>query len=122
MKRVSLLLSVLFIVATASFSQELGIRFGNVTGGHVAIDGILSLGEFSKVHADVSFYSGGVGVEALWDFLYRPLGDAPLNWYVGAGPFIWIQDPFGFGVAGEVGLDYHFDFPLSLSADWRPSF
>lgn len=107
--------------ALSSNAQELGVRFGDVSGGNVAIDAIFSTGQFSRLHADVSF-GNGVGVDVLWDFLYRPLGGEAFNWYAGVGPYIQIDDPFWFGVVGELGLAYTFNsIPISLSADWRPS-
>lgn len=122
MKKLFLLLSLVFTVHTAS-AQELGIRVGDVLGNNVAVDALFTLGEFSRVHADLSFGSGGVGIEALYDFLYRPLGAEAFNWYVGAGPSMLIDDPFYLGFSGEIGIDYHFvEVPLSLSLDWRPTF
>lgn len=104
-----------------SNAQEIGLRFGDVSAGNVAIDGIFSTGDFSRIHADVSF-GNGLGVDALWDFVYRPLGDEALNWYAGVGPYIQIADPFWLGVVGELGIDYQFDtVPISLSFDWRPA-
>ncbi len=117
-----LLLIVAVVIASYSFSnaQELGIRFGDVSGGNVAIDAIFGTGEFSRIHADVSF-GNGVGIDVLWDFLYRPLGGEAFNWYVGVGPYIQIADPFWLGVAGEIGLEYKFaSVPISISGDWRP--
>ncbi|MCO6357539.1 outer membrane insertion C- signal [Roseivirga pacifica] len=105
--------------------SEIGVRFGDVTGGSFAVDGIIGIGEFSRVHANVSFGGNdGVdfGVDALWDFIYRPLGEESFNWYVGAGPFLGFGDDFAFGAAGEIGLEYRFQIPLSLSIDWRPYF
>ena len=32
-------------------------------------------------------FGSGVGIDVLWDFLYRPLGDEAFNWYVGAEGF-----------------------------------
>lgn len=102
-------------------AQELGIRIGDVVGNTVAVDALFQAGEFSRIHADVSF-GDGVGLEALYDFLYKPLGAEVFNWYVGVGPSMLIDDPFFLGVSGEIGLDYHFNgVPLSLSADWRPT-
>lgn len=64
-----------------------------------------------------------MGLEALWDFLYRPLGSEAFNWYVGAGPYTYIGDPFQLGVVGEIGLEYRFQtVPLVLGGDWRPYF
>ena len=113
---------ILSLVLSASIhAQELGIRFGDAVGGSVAIDAIFSLGEFSRVHGDLSF-GDGVGLELLYDFLYRPLGNEAFDWYVGAGPSFYFNDPFGLGFSGEIGLEYHFvDVPLALGLDWRPT-
>ena len=120
-KKLIALLTFLSIGKLAT-AQELGIRFGDVVGNTVAVDGLFAVGEFSRVHADVSF-GDGLGVEALYDFLYKPLGAEAFNWYVGVGPSMLIDDPFYLGISGEIGLDYHFNaVPLSLSLDWRPTF
>ncbi|MCY1721763.1 hypothetical protein OU798_15520 [Prolixibacteraceae bacterium Z1-6] len=121
MKKVFMVMAVVFASVSFSNAQELGVRFGDVSGGNVAIDGIFSTGDFSRIHADVSF-GDGVGIDVLWDFLYRPLGDEAFNWYVGVGPYIQIDDPFWLGVAGEIGLEYRFNgIPVALGIDYRPS-
>jgi hypothetical protein len=122
MKKILLILAI--VIASFSFgnAQELGVRFGDVSAGAVAIDGIFATGQFNRIHADISF-GDGVGIDALWDFIYRPLGAEAFNWYVGAGPYIEIASQFWFGIAGEIGLEYRFEsVPISLGADWRPSF
>lgn len=102
-------------------AQEVGIRFGEMTGNNVAVDGVFSLGEFSRIHANVSF-GEGLGVDALWDFIYKPLDD-DFNWYVGFGPSLLVDDPFYFGVSGEIGIEYHFDtVPIAIGLDYRPTF
>ena len=123
MKKIFILFAVLmFITTSASAQSELGIRGGDVSGGNVAVDAVFSLGEFSRIHADVSF-GNGVGIDALWDFLYRPLSGEAFHWYVGAGPYAFIGDPFQLGIVAEVGLEYRFNsVPLVLGADWRPWF
>ena len=104
-------------------AQELGVRFGDATGGDYAVDAIFSLGKFDRVHADVSFGNDNVGIDALWDFLYKPLGGESFNWYVGAGPFVGLGDNFALGAAGEIGIEYHFKgAPIALGMDWRPLF
>ncbi len=101
-------------------AQELGVRFGDVSGGNVAIDGIFSTGKFSRIHADVSF-GDGMGVDLIWDFIYRPITDEAFNWYLGVGPYAVFDDPFWLGAAGEIGLEYRFNsIPISFSVDWRP--
>ncbi|MDR7132611.1 hypothetical protein J2X69_004985 [Algoriphagus sp. 4150] len=126
MKKVKLFGLVLFL-AMASFSQanaqELGIRFGNFYGNNVAVDGVFALGQFSRVHADVSFGGGGVGIDALWNPIYRPVGASDFNYYLGFGPSMFIGDPFSLGVAGEIGIEYPFNsVPIVIGADWRPNF
>ena len=121
MKNLLLVIAAVMLISSVASAQELGIRFGDVTGGDVAVDGVFALGEFSRVHGDVSF-GNGVGIDLLWNFVYRPLSGEALNWYAGAGPYVVIDDPFWLGVVGEIGLEYRFQFPVSVSADWRPSF
>lgn len=115
---------------TTSNAQELGLRFGDVSGGSVAIDAIFSTGEFNRLHADVSF-GNGVGADLLWDFFYRPLGDEAFNWYMGVGPYLGIFDhdngkdhdtDFNLGAVFEIGLEYRFSgVPIALGVDYRPS-
>jgi hypothetical protein len=110
------------VVCTVTKSQELGVRFGDVVGNDVAVDALFGAGKFSRIHADVSF-GDGVGLEVLWDFLFRPLSGEAFNWYVGAGASMFLDDPFFLGISGEIGLSYNFNgVPISLSADWRPTF
>lgn len=119
------LLLVLAFIGANQFSsaQEIGIRFGNVSGGDVAVDGVFSLGKFSRVHADISFGDGGVGIDALWDFLYKPVDGESLKWYVGAGPSVLFGNPDALiGASGEIGLEYRFqEAPIAIGLDWRPT-
>ena len=118
---------VLIVFASLSISlvsaQEVGIRFGGVSGGSgAAIDAVFGVGS-SRIHADVGFFNSAVGVDVLWDLLYKPLGGEAFNWYLGVGPSAIIGDPFRLGVAGEIGLEYRFNgVPIVLGADWRPTF
>ena len=112
------------IICLASFgitnAQELGVRFGDVSGGNVAIDAVFGVAKYSRLHADVSV-GNGLGADLLWDFLYLPLGNVPFSWYVGAGPYAVIGDPFWLGAVGEIGLEYKFkSAPITLGLDWRP--
>ena len=118
-----ILSSLLFFGFTFnSNAQEIGIRFGDAVGNDVAIDAVFSSSQYSRIHADVSFGSG-VGVEVLWDFMYRPLGSSDFKWYLGVGPSALIDDPFWLGISGEAGIEYRFkEAPIVLGADWRPTF
>jgi hypothetical protein len=122
MKKLLAIFSLL-LCAHLGFSQEIGIRFGDVVGNDVALDAVFKTSQFSRIHADVSF-GNGVGVDVMWDFLYKPFNieGEGFHWYMGVGPTAYIDDPFLFGVSGEVGAEYQFKFPMSLSIDWRPTF
>lgn len=121
MKKYLALIVFSIISLTQLNAQEVGIRFGEMAGNNVAVDGVFSMGEFSRIHANISF-GDGLGVEALYDFLYKPLGDG-FNWYVGAGPSMLINDPFYLGISGEIGIEYHFNnAPIAIGLDYRPTF
>ena len=124
------ILKILFLGATISLfvclesqAQELGIRFGNVNGNNVALDGVFSLGDFSRVHANLSFGNDGVGIDALWNPIYDDIADSDFKWYAGFGPSLFLADDFRFGVAGEIGAEYPFsEVPITIGLDWRPYF
>jgi hypothetical protein len=122
MKKFLLALVLCFSMAGFASAQEVGIRFGDMAAGNnFGIDGVFGVGKFSRIHADVSF-GEGVGVDVLWDFLHKPLGGEAFSWYLGVGPYMRIDDPFWFGVAGEIGLEYNFKtVPIAIGADWRPN-
>lgn len=121
MKILLIVMAILMLSASLTAAQELGARFGDVSGGDVAVDAVFSMGKFSRTHVDVSF-GNDLGIDLLFDFIYKPLGGEALNWYAGVGPYAIFRDPFIFGVVGELGLEYRFEFPISVSADWRPAF
>lgn len=124
MKYLKILTLVLFFGLAASLesnAQEVGIRFGDFYGNNVAIDGVFALGEFSRIHADVSFGGNGLGIDALWNPIYDDIPDTDLQWYAGFGPAIYLGDNFRFGAAGEVGAEYAFsDVPITIGLDFRP--
>ncbi|MDN3203900.1 outer membrane insertion C- signal [Algoriphagus sediminis] len=126
MKKLKILLAVFvtaFGFSLQSQAQEVGIRFGNMNNNNVAVDGILALGEFSRIHANVSFGGGGVGIDAIWHPLFRPVGNSDFMWYAGFGPSLFLGDPFVLGAAGEVGIEYPIrDVPITIGVDYRPVF
>jgi len=122
-KQFLMVIAIVTCGVLTSNAQEVGVRFGGTNGaGGAAIDGIFGLGQFSRIHADLGFYKGGVGIDAIWDFLHKPLGNESFNWYVGVGPSTYIGDDFQIGASGEIGIDYYFNsVPISLGLDWRPT-
>jgi hypothetical protein len=120
MKKVLLVICLLCVVSAAGFAQEVGVRFGNISGGNVALDAVFSTSKFSRIHGDLSF-GDGVAIDLIWDFFYQPMGNEAFDWYIGTGPYSFLGSPFELGLAAEVGLEYHFaGVPIAIGADWRP--
>ncbi len=121
MKKIILIAIISFSTFYYVNAQEVGLRFGYANYGNVAIDGIFGVGKLSRIHGDVSFGNNSVGIDALWDFINKPLGAEAFTWYAGVGPYMRIGDPFYLGVMGELGLEYHFnEVPIACGFDWRP--
>ena len=121
MKRFLLILSLAFSLPYIGGAQELGLRFGDIVNNDVAIDGVIDLNR-GRIHADVSFGSGRVGLEVLYDFLYKELCGESVYWYLGAGGFTSFGDPLHVGASGEAGAEYRFrNIPLVVGFDWRPA-
>ncbi|MEC3907920.1 hypothetical protein VOI54_12895 [Tamlana sp. 2201CG12-4] len=117
----NLLLGIFTMLSVALNAQEIGIRFGQVSGNDVAVDGVFDLNG-SRIHANVSF-GDSVGLDALWDFVYEPIGDDGFHWYAGVGPSAHIDDKFLLGGSGEIGAEYVFnDVPIVIGIDYRPTF
>lgn len=122
MKAIFLCCSLLILGVSVCSAQELGARWGDVSGGDFAVDMVFGTAEFNRIHADLSF-GNGVGVDLLWDMIYRPIGNEAIHYYGGFGPYAFFDDPFVFGVVAELGLEYRFkDIPLVIGGDWRPFF
>ena len=120
MKKLALILLVLLIIGGQGMAQELGFCFGDIVGNNVAVDGVFAFGS-NRIHADVSF-GDGVGVEALADFIFKSIQGEAFYYYIGAGAFAWLGDPFQLGISGELGLEYRFNkVPIALGLDWRPT-
>ena len=102
----TMILAGLFLGSISTQAQELGLRFGHINGNNVALDGIFSTGEFSRVHGNLSFGQDGLGLDALWNPIYDDIEDTDFKWYAGFGPSVYLSDDFRLGGAGEVGVEY----------------
>lgn len=72
-------------------------------------------------------FDSGFGAVAtgLYGFVFaRPqwTDEGEWEWHAGPGVSIGYSNGFVFGVCGEVGLTYTFDFGLQLGASFRPTF
>lgn len=121
----------LFIAASAillslsAFSQksgtEVGIRlFGGDLAG-VGADASFPMSRTNRLHCDAGVIGGGISGNVLYDWLF-PIPELPeLVFYPGVGGGTWIgDDAFNLAIVGEAGLEYRFDFPLTIGIDARP--
>lgn len=121
------LMAIIVILAggvLTSNAQEFGVRFGGINGsGGIGVDAAFGLGQYSRIHSDLGIYKNGLGLNALWDFVNRPLSDEALNWYLGIGPSMYIGNNSWLGISGEIGLEYRFlSVPIAFGIDWRPTY
>ncbi|MDW7694073.1 hypothetical protein R9C00_04905 [Flammeovirgaceae bacterium SG7u.111] len=61
------------------------------------------------------------GVYFDWMFILNK-GPKGLKFYPGVGPELYFYDGVDLAVAGDFGVEYSFDFPLTVGVDWRPNF
>lgn len=122
-KRFTFITVLTLLMAVASFDSraqanwEVGMRFGD----NISIDATVPLGLRPRLQADVYFSRFGIGTYFDWMFT---LTDGPkgLKFYPGVGPEFWFGYDFDVDIAGNFGVEYAFDFPLTIGFDWRPAF
>jgi len=128
---VLLLTSVITMNAQDISNNAIGLRFGDNSGLSTEISYQRALGDSNRLEAGLSWRSGtyynAIKLTGLYQWVWGL--DGGFNWYVGAGG--------GFGswkvksnysgdggtylfAAGDIGIEYKFDFPLLLSLDFRP--
>jgi hypothetical protein len=101
----------------AQSNWEVGARFGS----DIALDFTIPLAASPRLHPAIYFDRFGVGGYFDWMFA---LSDGPsgLKFYPGVGPEFFFENGFDFDIAGDFGVEYSFDFPLTVGLDWRPGF
>ena len=118
------------------FACVLAVASLGLANAQSAIGGRLGAGvDFSYLHGlnsgnrlsiDVGFpLFYGVSGAVTYDWMF-PINSwqekGSWNWFAGVGGALgctW-NGYFNVGVAGRVGVEYNFWFPLQLSLDWRP--
>lgn len=134
------LLGVLAIgFSSLSSAQEIadnaiGLRLGDSDGFGTEVSYQRALGDNNRLEIDLGWRSGksydGFKLAGLYQWVWNI--DGGFNWYAGVGGGLGSYD-FNDGykdkkdynetfvfVAGDVGIEYSFDFPLLLSLDFRP--
>ena len=112
-----ILLALLSNDIQAQSNWEAGIRYGDI----FSIDATIPLSTKPRLHAAAYIDDGYFGLGGYFDWMFS-LDGGPngLKFYPGVGPEIFFGDDFNIGVAGDFGVEYSFDFPLTIGLDWRP--
>ena len=117
--------------------HALGLRLGDNDGFGTEISYQHGLGDNNRLELDLGWrdsdHHDAFRLTGLYQWLWNIEGG--FNWYVGAGAGLGSRSfheghghnhdddrDFFALVAGDVGLEYNFDFPLLLSLDFRPEF
>ena len=130
------ILTILFLGYLASAQQisdnAIGLRIGGTNGFGTEISYQRALGENNRLELDLGWKDtsdfDAYRLTGLYQWIWNIEGG--FNWYAGAGGGFgsWnsnrnaTNDGFYGFFAGDVGIEYVFDFPLQLSLDVRPEF
>ena len=126
--------SFTFMNAQEISKNAIGLRLGDSDGFGGEISYQRALGDNNRLELDLGIRSGnnydGFKLAGLYQWVWNI--DGGFNWYAGVGggvgnysydfgPFGDTSETFIFA-AGDIGIEYNFDFPLILSLDARPEF
>lgn len=140
MKKILITLVAIFF-SVVTYSQQIaenaiGLRLGDNDGFGTEISYQRALGGNNRLEADLGWrshdYVDAFRLTGLYQWVWNL--DGGFNWYAGAGAGVgsvsYDDEHFGHDdnddffalLAGDIGLEYNFDFPLLLSLDFRPEF
>ena len=101
----------------AQSNWEAGLRFGD----NWSVEATIPIGATPRLHPAIYFDRFGVATYFDWMFALSD-GPAGLKFYPGVGPEFYFGDTFDVAVAGDFGVEYAFEFPMTIGFDWRPGF
>jgi len=141
MKKLILIAIFAFGATTAIQAQTisenaLGLRFGGGNGYGAEVSYQRALGENNRLELDLGWRNDrsrydSFKIAGLYQWVWNIEGG--FNWYAGLGGGVGsVKDnrkddlrrddgTFVF-LAGDIGIEYNFDFPLLISLDFRPEF
>ena len=122
MKKIIAIAAALLCFAAVASAQPKALGIRATYGAELSYQHNAGPGFFEF---DAGLFNSFVDVTAIYDFNIAPLG--PINFYAGPGVFVagYSADNglnLNAGLAGQVGFEYTFNFPLQISLDWRPWF
>ena len=139
MKNIFLLTGIAVMTFFTGTAQDisdnaLGLRAGGGDGFGTEISYQRALGGNNRLELDLGIRSGdnfdGFQLTGIYQWLWNIEGG--FNWYAGPGAGITSVDydtrrdngddsETALLLAGQIGIEYNFDFPLQLSIDTRPA-
>ena len=122
MKKILVIAVMLLGFAAAAYAQPRAIGLRG-TKGVVQVSYQHDLGA-NFIDAGLGLYGDGFSLDGIYDFtLAQPAWTEQGKWGVYAGPGASVVMGTGYfdvAIAGQVGIEYTFWFPLQLSLDIRP--
>lgn len=113
------------LMSAQTNEKAIGVRFG--TGGEITYQHPLS--ETNRLELDLGSTSHSLGITGIYHWV-NDLSNwtEGMYWYLGPGAAVGFSNTipsgttsrFMLGVAGQIGLEYKFEFPLQLTLDYRP--
>jgi len=136
MKKMFLTIAFIAVITGALSAQAdnkaIGLRLGSGFGYGAEISYQQPLSKSNRLEVDLGLNSWGFGLNGVYQWVWdlSDLGDG-FNWYAGVGGGIGTYNfnygtdrnanrDFSIGVLGQVGIEYKFEIPLTLSLDYRP--
>ena len=128
MKKIIFTLAILVSMAGALSAQvdgkAIGLRFGGV--GEISYQ--QPIGDTHRLELDLGLGAWRMGLTGIYHWVWdlSSVTDG-LNWYAGPGAAVGLTYGSGWsnglyvGIAGQVGIEYNFEFPLQVSLDYRPT-
>ncbi len=113
-----LLMIFLVPVSQGQANWEMGVRFGD----DFALDFTVPLSKEPRLHGAV-YFDENIALGAYFDWMFAlEGGPAGLKFYPGVGPELYFHDDgLDIAAAGDFGVEYSFNFPLTVGLDWRPN-
>lgn len=122
MKKALIIIAALVCFATAASAQSRTIGARITYGAEVSYQ--YSFGQ-DFLEADLGWFDHGTYLTGIYDFILASEGN--FNFYAGPGVSLGYYDNdddngFNFAIAGQIGMEYNFNLPITLSLDWRPAY
>ena len=126
MKKIILTLALFAGMISAANAQVDGKAIGLRFGAGTEISYQHPMGDANRLELDLGYGSWSVlGVTGVYHWVkdLSSITDG-LNWYIGPGVSLGynsVWSGLNVGIAGQIGAEYTFNFPLQLSLDYRPT-